>query len=548
MWKDMSALCSDLFGNKYLLLLTCAAGLGGLLFGYDTGVISGALLYIRDEFKEVDRNKFLQEIIVSMAVAGAIFGAGIAGWVNDKFGRKPAILAADVLFFVGAILMATAPYPSILIVGRVFVGLGVGAASMTSPLYIAEASPARFRGALVTANVLFITGGQFIAYAMNLAFTKAPGTWRWMLGVAGIPAAIQFILMIFLPESPRWLYRNDKVEEAGHILGKIYSPQEMQNELNELKRSVEEEIKEKGSMRLTYLDLFRRKDIRLALVAGIGLQVFQQFVGINTVMYYSPSIVQMAGYASNSVAIMLSLIVAGANALGTVAGMYLIERAGRRPLVISSLVGVIVALAVLTTAFHIASNDAPAIDKNLSFQNGSYTCPNYAAHAGAGWKCIDCLKSHCGFCAAPLNQNSPGACLVSNKTTSDLCIGQSRAWFTQGCPSHYGWLALIGLSLYIICFSPGMGPVPWAVNSEIYPLRLRGMCGGLAATANWISNFVVSLTFLSLISALGTSMTFLLFGVITVLALIFVCIFVPETRGLSFEEVETLWKRRSSQI
>ncbi|MCO5606922.1 hypothetical protein L7F22_061113 [Adiantum nelumboides] len=478
--KDVSALWKDMMRNRYLLLLTCAAGLGGLLFGYDTGVISGALLYIRDDFKSVDESKFLQETIVSMAIAGAIVGAAVGGWVNDKFGRRPAILVADVLFLLGAVLMAAAWHPSVLIVGRVFVGLGVGAASMTAPLYIAEASPARYRGALVTANVLFITSGQFFSYAINLGFTKVPGTWKWMLGIAGVPAAIQFVLMVFLPESPRWLYRHEKVEEACHILRRIYSEHEVQNEIAELKHSIEEEIKEKGSVKVTYLDLFQKKDIRLALIAGVGLQVFQQFVGINTVMYYSPSIVQMAGYASNRVALMLSLLVAGANALGTIAGMYLIERAGRRPLVMSSLGGVVIALAVLTGAFHVTSNDAPAVSRSLSLQNSSYICADYLpTDVRTAWDCTTCLKSQCGFCAAQMDQNLPGACLISNKTVEKFCKEESRAWFTQG-----------------------MGPVPWAVNSEIYPLRFRGMCGGIAATANWISNFVVSFTFLSLTSAL----------------------------------------------
>ena len=144
-------------------------------------------------------------------------------------------------------------------------------------------------------------------------------------------------------------------------------------------------------------------------------------------------------------------------------------------------------------------------------------------------------------------QNLPGACLISTKAVGNSCTSQSRAWFTQGCPSHYGWLALIGLALYIMCFSPGMGPVPWAVNSEIYPLKYRGICGGIAATANWISNFIVSLTFLSLTTALGTSLTFLLFAVISVFALAFVLFFVPVTRGLSFEEVERIWKKRAGK-
>lgn len=179
----------------------------------------------------------LQETIVSMAVAGAIFGAAFGGWMSDKLGRKKSILTADVLFFAGAVIMAAAPAPWVIIIGRILVGLGVGMASMTAPLYISEASPASIRGALVCINGLLITGGQFLAYLINLAFTKvctqllfwilqsskyfqrltflinlqchlqAPGTWRWMLGVAGVPALVQFILMLYLPESPRWLYR-----------------------------------------------------------------------------------------------------------------------------------------------------------------------------------------------------------------------------------------------------------------------------------------------------------------------------------------------------
>lgn len=149
----------------------------------------------------------MQEVIVSMAVAGAIFGAAIGGWINDKFGRRMSILIADVLFFFGAIIMAIAPAPWMIIIGRIFVGLGVGMASMTSPLYISEASPARIRGALVSTNGFLITGGQFLSYLINLAFTRVHGTWRWMLGVAGLPALVQFILMLSLPESPRWLYR-----------------------------------------------------------------------------------------------------------------------------------------------------------------------------------------------------------------------------------------------------------------------------------------------------------------------------------------------------
>ncbi|CAH9062233.1 unnamed protein product [Cuscuta epithymum] len=160
------------FSNAYVLGLTIIAGIGGLLFGYDTGVISGALLYIKDEFEEVNQSSFLQETIVSMALVGAMIGAAAGGWINDAYGRKKATLSADVVFALGAIVMAAAPGPYVLILGRLLVGLGVGVASVTAPVYIAEASPSEIRGGLVSTNALMITGGQFISYLVNLAFTE----------------------------------------------------------------------------------------------------------------------------------------------------------------------------------------------------------------------------------------------------------------------------------------------------------------------------------------------------------------------------------------
>eukprot|EP01018_Ginkgo_biloba_P030543 Gb_32595 [translate_table: standard] len=532
--------------NPFILKLALSAGIGGLLFGYDTGVISGALLYIRDDFKSVDHSTFLQEIIVSTAIAGAIVGAAIGGWINDRFGRRTALLAADLLFLFGAILMAVAPNPIVLIVGRLFVGFGVGMASMSAPLYISEASPAKIRGALVSTNGFLITGGQFLSYLINLAFTKAPGTWRWMLGVAGLPALLQFVLMMLLPESPRWLYRNKREAEAIEILKKIYDADVVESEIQELKESVESEIREQGSTKkIRYSELWRNKEIRFALFAGVGLQVFQQFVGINTVMYYSPTIVQLAGFASNTVALLLSLITSGLNALGSILSIYLIDRAGRKKLVVFSLAGVILALGMLAAVFHETADHSPVVSRKATAHYSNFTCPDYETTRST-WDCMQCLQSKpkCGFCAAKGNQLLPGACLVSNKTVKGICQGDSRPWFTRGCPSRYGWLAIVGLALYIIFFSPGMGTVPWIVNSEIYPLKYRGTCGGIAATACWISNLIVAQTFLTLTVAIGTSMTFLIFGCIAVAGLFFVLIFVPETKGLSFEEVELMLQER----
>ncbi|XP_030536465.1 inositol transporter 1 isoform X2 [Rhodamnia argentea] len=457
------------FSNPYVLGLTVTAGIGGLLFGYDTGVISGALLYIEDDFEAVKESSFLQETIVSMALVGAMIGAASGGWINDSYGRKKATLLADVVFAVGAVVMAAAPDPYVLIVGRLLVGLGVGVASVTAPVYIAEASPSEIRGGLVSTNVLMITGGQFLSYLINLAFTEVPGTWRWMLGVSGVPAVIQFSLMLFLPESPRWLFIKDDKTKAIAVLSKIYSPDRLEDEIDSLSAASEEECRRKNNVR--YRDVFKSKEIRLALLAGAGLQAFQQFTGINTVMYYSPTIVQMAGFSSNQQALLLSMIVAAVNAAGTIVGIYLIDHVGRKKLALASLSGVLASLAILSGAFFAESSDS-----------------------------------------------------------------------TNGV---YGWLAIIGLALYIACFSPGMGPVPWTVNSEIYPEAYRGICGGMSATVNWISNLIVAQTFLSIADAVGTGATFLILACVAVLAIVFVGIFVPETKGLTFEEVEKIWKERA---
>ncbi|XP_072059544.1 inositol transporter 4-like [Arachis hypogaea] len=460
--------------SPYIMRLALSAGIGGLLFGYDTGVISGALLYIREDFVEVDKKLWLQEVIVSMAVAGAIIGAALGGWMNDMLG-----------------LMAIAPAPWVLVVGRILVGFGVGIASMTSPLYISEASPAAIRGALVCINGLLITFGQFLSYLINLAFTKTPGTWRWMLGVAGLPAVVQFVLMLTLPESPRWLYNQGKENESRKILEKIYRADEIEGEIKAMREAVEQEKQEEGLIGQTLGEkmkaAFSNVAVRRGLYAGVTAQVAQQFVGINTVMYYSPTIVQFAGIASKSTALALSLVTSGLNAVGSILSMLCIDKYGRRKLMLLSLIAIIICLLTLTGVFYQAATTAPPIDNvdTLSF-GANATCQAYLdAPNVSSWNCMKCLKAECAFCASTGGNHLPGACLAETKEVRAVCGEQKRVWFSDGCPSKIGVLAVIVLGLYILAYSPGMGSVPWVLNSEIYPLRFRGIGGGIAAVSNW---------------------------------------------------------------
>ncbi|KAF8690830.1 hypothetical protein HU200_041227 [Digitaria exilis] len=540
-FRDLLYLTSK---QPFILRLAFSAGIGGILFGYDTGVISGALLYIRDDFEQVEKSTLLQH-----GGGGRDRGRGHGRVDEDRSGRRPSILIADLLFLAGSLVMCFAPAPAIIIAGRVLVGLGVGMASMTSPLYISEASPARIRGALVSTNGLLITAGQFLSYLINLAFTKVTGTWRWMLGVAGLPALVQFVLMLALPESPCWLYRKNRKAEAEEVMRKVYPPEEVDAEIEALRASVEADVARQQDA--TLRKALGIVVVRRGLTAGVLCQVAQQLVGINTVMYYSPTIVQLAGFASNTTALALSLVTSGLNAAGSVVSMFFVDKAGRRRLMLLSLAGIVACLALLSGVFFAVDAHSPdvslagtaALSSSLSGVNATATatatatCPEFALASGI---------LGCGFCSDAGDKLLPGACLAASDASRRACRnaggegGRRREWYARGCPSSFGWLALVALGAYIVSYSPGMGSVPWLINSEVYPLRFRGVCGGIAAVANWASNLLVTQTFLSLTQALGTAGTFMLFCGVSAASFLLLFLLVPETKGLQFEEVEQI--------
>ncbi|OAE23706.1 hypothetical protein AXG93_2253s1170 [Marchantia polymorpha subsp. ruderalis] len=516
-YTQMPSMPSLPSSGLFTLLLSLSAGLG---------VISGALLYIKDDFESVNRSTFLQETIVSTAILGAAVGAACGGRLNDMLGRRSTILISDAVFVFGAMLMALAADPTSLIFGRLVVGFGIGIASMTAPLYIAEVSPPDKRGALVTVNVLMITTGQFLSYIVNYAFTKVPGTWRWMLGVAALPAILQAALFIYLPESPRWLAGQKKFDEAITLLRTIHPPEVAKAEIEEVLAAMVVHHQHNPPP-LKLREVMKSREMRLALIAGIGMQLDFEAYLTSGVSYGLLSRVWRG--------------VAGMNALGTVAGILLIDRSGRRRLALTSLFGCVAALCLLAMAFHLASVNSPGVTWPETITESTFMCPDFpVAENPHISSCFDCLQAGCGFCG---DEMRPGTCLLFSSNSSDICSVTSRSWYQNGCPSNYGWLALAGLVLYIMAFSPGMGPVPWTVNSEIYPLEFRGFCGGVAATANWISNFIVAQTFLSLVQYMGQPLTFLLIAFITVLAIMFVAIAVPETKNLTFNEVKSLWER-----
>jgi SP family galactose:H+ symporter-like MFS transporter len=327
------------WGGHFVVIVAAVSATAGLLFGYDTGVISGALLFIRQDFH---LSSTLQEVVTSAVLVGAVIGAISGGWLADRFGRRRVIIAAAVVFALGAIGTSLTPTVALLIAGRVVVGVAIGVASLTAPMYISEMSPPNIRGSLVSFNQFAVTLGIVISYLVDYALSTA-GAWRWMFGLAAIPAAILGTGMIFMPDSARWLVSQGRVDRARGVLERIRDTGQVDDELQEIKKSERTQTGE--------LSELLKPGVRPALIVGIGLAILQQITGINTVIYYAPTIFQSAGLTSPSVSILATLAVGIVNALMTAVAISLLDRVGRRPLLLTGMIGMIVGLVALGAAF-----------------------------------------------------------------------------------------------------------------------------------------------------------------------------------------------------
>lgn len=328
---------------KTMIFITAGiAALAGLLFGYDTGVISGAILYIKDQFQ---LSSGAVQNVVGAVLLGAMFGAALSGALADRFGRKRVLLVTALLFAAGAIGAALAPTIPAIIAFRVMIGVAIGVASYTAPLYISEISPPDMRGALVSLNQLMITCGIVVSYLVDLALTLGGNEWRWMFGLGALPAMILVIGMLVLSESPRWLVSRNHIDEARASLGKIMSAQKVEEEINDIQKSFT--IKT-GSWKNVM-----EPWVRPALVVGIALAFFQQVTGINTIIYYAPTIFEFAGFGSHKVSILATVGVGTVNVLMTIVAIWFLDRLGRKPLLYIGLVGMALSLGLLGLAFYL---------------------------------------------------------------------------------------------------------------------------------------------------------------------------------------------------
>jgi MFS transporter, SP family, arabinose:H+ symporter len=445
---------------KFVTLVSIVAALGGLLFGFDTAVVSGAIGFMEQRFQ---LGQMEVGWAVSSLIIGCIIGAAMSGVLSDRFGRKKVLMAAAALFIIGSIGSAVPDTFTWYIIARIIGGVGIGITSTICPLYNAEIAPAKYRGRLVALNQLAIVTGIFLTYFVNLwiagagdeAWSISTG-WRWMFAVGAVPGILFLLLLFFVPESPRWLIKQGKPAEALPVLVKIHGEELARQEVLDIKDSFKQET---GTVRQLF-----KPGLRLALLVGVGLAVLQQITGINAVMYYAPEIFKETGAGTNA-SLIQTILVGFINFLFTILALWLIDKAGRKALLLVGSASMTVCLLVIGFAFHTGQTSGP-------------------------------------------------------------------------------WV-LIFILLYVASFAISLGPVVWVIMSEIFPNRIRGKATAIAAMALWAADYVVSQSFPPLLSTAGPASTFWLFGVMSLITLVFTWRLVPETKGKSLEEIEAMWSAKN---
>ena len=445
-----SIVASQIQVNRgFLWRVSFIAGLGGILYGYDMGIIAAALIFVRQSFSLTTQ---MQELVVSIVLVGAMLGAVIGGSIADRIGRRATLLWGGILFIVGSLLAPLSPNAFTLIVARTLLGLAIGFTSVTAPVFISELAPPQSRGRLISLYQFALTLGIALADLVGY-WLAGQQAWRMMFGIGAFPAALFVVLVLTLPESPRWLFAQNRPADAQSVLKTYTNEAGAQLLLDDIRAALEARVDKRWSALWS-------PAARGSLLIAVGFTVLQQVTGINTIIYYGPQIFALAGITSNKNAIFATLIVAVTNMLATVIAFFLVDGIGRKPLLYMGVGGMTASLFLLAIAFHISAS-GPTL----------------------------------------------------------------------------GLVATICLVVYIACFAASMGPIAWILVAEVFPLQIRARGVAAATLGSGASNFLVSLTFLSLINAVGNAITFVVYGVFCIVTFLFVRFVVPETKGRELESI-----------
>jgi sugar porter (SP) family MFS transporter len=451
--------------NTKVIILAIAGALGGFLFGFDSSVVNGAVDPIQDQF---NLSGSLTGFAVASALLGCAVGAYLAGRLADKYGRIPAMIVGSILFLISAIGCGLAFGVVDLIVWRLVGGLGIGIASVIAPAYIAEISPKQLRGRLGSLQQLAITLGIFAALLSDTVFANAADgagaefwlgleAWRWMFLAGVVPAVVYGLVALKLPESPRFL-----------VLARLWPDDDVERAIREMRQGIETDAEgsKKGALRGNRLGL------KPIVWVGIILSVFQQFVGINVIFYYSTTLWKSVGFEESD-SLTISVITSVTNIAVTFVAIALVDRIGRRPILLTGSLGMAVSLAVMALSFSQAND-----------------------------------------------------------------VGGSPS-----LPGAWGPIALVAANVFVVSFGASWGPVVWVLLGEIFPNRIRARALGVAAAAQWIANFLVTVSFPPL-AELSLVLTYGLYALFAAASFVFVFKVVPETNGMSLEEANTLFVKK----
>ena len=483
--------------KPYLLGSTLIAALGGLLFGFDTAVISGT----NDALKEVFQlDNFGLGFTVASALIGTIIGSIIVGRPADAFGRRSVLIAIAVLYFVSAVGSALAWNWVSFLLFRLLGGIGVGGASVVSPMYIAEISPARYRGRLVAITQFNIVLGILLAFFSNYLIAQigiGVSEWRWMFGVEAIPAALFFLLMFLTPCSPRWLVAQERVDQARAVLGKLGTDSEsVEDELNEIQ----------GSLDLAHHSMkepFFRQAYRKPILLAVAIAAFNQLSGINALMYYAPHIFKMAG-AGDNLALLQTIAVGGTNLLFTMMALAVIDNFGRKKLLVVGSIGYILSLGSTAWAFYTYGGEFKAVIK-------------------AGEAVEEAYQTLAASATETARLTLDAAEAVAADATSAASFG--------------GTIVLVSMLVFIASHAFGQGAVIWVFISEIFPNRVRARGQALGSFTHWFMAAAISWTFPMFAERSGGH-TFAFYAAMMVLQLLWVLWIMPETKGVPLEQIQ----------